>query len=376
MTLAQPPVWFILIAFFCALGPLVFLHELGHYWVGRLFGVGAQSFSIGFGPEIAGWTDKRGTRWKIGALPLGGYVKFTGDADAASRPDSAPLNDADRERSFHLKPVWQRFLIVLAGPVTNFIVAILIFAGFLLAYGIPQSDPVVGRNIPGSAAEAAGFRPGDRILSVAGRNIDSFEDIRRIVAMRPAETLAIRFQRGGVVQERDVLIRIEQMRDEFGQTAKIGRLGIIPADREMARVPMGSVLPEATRITFQITRAMIDGLGQIVTGQRSVKELGGTLKMAQMAGQQASLGLIQFIQLAALFSINLGFINLLPVPMLDGGHLFFYAVEAVRRRPVSEQAQEWAFRGGFALILALLMFTTFNDLGSFGVWARLGQLVG
>ena len=376
MTLAQPPVWFILIAFFCALGPLVFLHELGHYLVGRWFGVGAERFSIGFGPEIAGWTDKRGTRWTIGALPLGGFVKFTGDADAASRPDSAPVSDADRDRSFHLKPVWQRFLIVLAGPAMNFLVAILIFAGFLLAYGMPQSSPVVGRNLPGSAAEAAGLRPGDRILTIAGRDIDSFDDIRRIVAMHPDETLTIRLRRDGVEQDKAILIRTEEMRDEFGQTARIGRLGIVPADREQVDVPLASVLPEATAITFKVTRAMIDGLVQIIVGDRSVKELGGTLKMAQMAGQQASLGLVQFIQLAALFSINLGFINLLPVPMLDGGHLFFYAIEAVRRRPVSERAQEWAFRGGFALILALLMFTTINDLGSFGVWTRLGQLVG
>ena len=376
MTLAQPPVWFILIAFFCALGPLVFLHELGHYLVGRWFGVGAERFSIGFGPAIAGWTDKRGTRWTIGALPLGGFVKFTGDADAASRPDATPLSEADRARSFHLKPVWQRFLIVLAGPAMNFLVAILIFAGFLLAYGMPQSAPVVGRSMPGSAAEAAGFQPGDRIVSIAGREVDSFEDIRRIVAMRPDETLVIRFQRAGVEQEKPVAIRSDQMRDEFGQSARIGRLGIMPAERELVGVPLVRVIPEATVLTFKITRAMIDGLIQIIVGDRSVKELGGTLKMAQMAGQQASLGFVQFIQLAALFSINLGFINLLPVPMLDGGHLFFYAIEGIRRRPVSERAQEWAFRGGFALILALLMFTTINDLGSFGVWTRLGQLVG
>ena len=372
--LQQPPMWFILVAFLCALGPLVFLHELGHYWAGRLFGVGADSFSIGFGPELAGWTDKRGTRWKIG--PLGGYVRFTGDADAASRPGAAPLTAEQRERSFHLKPVWQRFLIVLAGPAANFLVAILIFAGFFVTLGMPNSPPVIGRVLPNSVALAAGFKPGDKIESIGERSTDTFEDIRRIVSLRPGEELVIRFQRAGVEHEMPVRLGVHQLQDQFGQSARIGLLGVLPAEREMVRPPLLEVLPQATRFTFEITRSMVDGLGQIIAGERSVKELGGTLKMAQMAGQQASLGFFEFIELVALFSINLGFINLLPVPMLDGGHLFFYAVEAVQRRPVSERAQEWAFRGGLALILALLMFTTFNDLGSFGVWARLSHVIG
>ena len=374
--LAQPPVWFIAVAFLCAIGPLVLLHELGHYGVGRLFGVGADSFSIGFGPELAGWTDKRGTRWKVGLLPLGGYVKFAGDADATSRPGAEPLNDAERARSFHLKPVWQRFLIVLAGPVANFIVAILIFAGFFVALGMPHSPPVVGRILPNSTALAVGLRPGDRIESVGGYSTETFEDIRRTVALRPDELLAVRFVRGGTEHVVEARIAGTSLKDQFGQSARVGMLGIVPAERQWVRTPLLSAIPQATRFTFQITRSMINGLGQIIGGQRSVKELGGTLKMAQMAGQQASLGPFEFIELVALFSINLGFINLLPVPMLDGGHLLFYAVEAARRRPVSDRAQEWAFRGGLALILALLMFTTFNDLGSFGVWTRLGRLIG
>ena len=374
--LAQPPMWFIVVAFLCAIGPLVLLHELGHYLVGRAFGVGADSFSIGFGPELAGWTDKRGTRWKLGLLPLGGYVRFTGDADATSRPDAAPLSEAERARSFHLKPVWQRFLIVLAGPAANFVVAILIFAGFFLALGMPKSPPVVGRVLPNSTALAIGLQPGDRIASVAGYATDTFEDIRRTVAMRPDQTLDLRVVRAGTERVIPAKIASFELRDKFGQTARVGMLGIVPAEREWVRPPLASVLPEATRFTFIITRSMVEGLGQILVGDRSVKELGGTLKMAQIAGQQASLGPFEFLELVALFSINLGFINLLPVPMLDGGHLLFYAVEAVRRRPVSDRAQEWAFRGGLAIILALLMFTTFNDLGSFGVWARLGQLIG
>ena len=374
--LAQPPVWFIAIAFLCAIGPLVLIHELGHYLVGRAFGVGADSFSIGFGPELAGWTDRRGTRWKLALLPLGGYVRFTGDADASSRPGVEPLLDEDRARSFQLKPVWQRFFIVLAGPASNFIVAILIFAGFFLTLGMPHSRPVVGRILPNSTALAIGLQPGDRIESVGGYATDTFEDIRRTVALRPDQTLELRLMRGGREHFISAKIASYELHDQFGQSARVGMLGIVPAEREWVRPPLVSVIPEATRFTFTITRSMIDGIGQILGGQRSVKELGGTLKMAQMAGQQASLGPFEFIELVALFSINLGFINLLPVPMLDGGHLLFYAVEAVRRRPVSDQAQEWAFRGGLALILALLTFTTINDLGSFGVWARLGHLMG
>ncbi len=374
--LAQPPVWFIALAFLCAIGPLVFLHELGHYLVGRWFGVGADSFSIGFGPELVGWTDKRGTRWKIGLLPLGGYVRFTGDADAASRPGTAPLTAEEQDKSFHLKSWWQRFLIVLAGPATNFIVAILIFAGFFLTLGMPHSPPVVGGVLPNSTALAIGLRPGDRIDAIGGTTIDTFEDIKRAVALRPGETLDIRFIRNGTEQVRPAKIAAFDLHDQFGQSARIGMLGIVPTAQEWVRPPLLWVIPQATRFTFAITRSMIDGLGQIIGGERSVKELGGTLKMAQMAGQQASLGPFQFIELVALFSINLGFINLLPVPMLDGGHLFFYLVEAVRRKPVGDRAQEWAFRGGLALILALLLFTTANDLGSFGVWARLGRLIG
>jgi regulator of sigma E protease len=374
--LAQPPVWFIALAFLCAIGPLVFVHELGHYLVGRWFGVGAESFSIGFGPELAGWTDKRGTRWKVGLLPLGGYVRFTGDADATSRPGAAPLTADDRARSFHLKPWWQRFLIVLAGPATNFLISILIFAGFFIALGMPHSPPVVGRVLPNSTALTIGLQPGDRIEAIGGTSIDTFEDIKRTVALRPGETLDIAFVRAGAKQVRPAKIAAFELHDQFGQSARIGLLGIVPTAQEWVRPPLLSVIPQATRFTFAITRSMVDGLGQIIGGERSVKELGGTLKMAQMAGQQASLGPFQFIELVALFSINLGFINLLPVPMLDGGHLFFYLVEAVRRRPVSDRAQEWAFRGGLALILALLLFTTANDLGSFGVWARLDRLMG
>ena len=375
--LAQPPLWFILIAFIAALGPLIVIHELGHYWVGRLFGVGAETFSIGFGPEIGGWTDRRGTRWKVAMIPLGGYVRFVGDEQVASQPaDQSVLSEADRARSFHLKPVWQRFLIVLAGPLANFLLAILIFAAFFAALGVPRTPSVVGTVQPESVAARAGMAPGDRITQIAGQDVASFEDLRRIVALRPGEKVVIRFERNGRPDAIATVLGSTVERDEFGQSFRTGRLGVMAGDRVLERVPAHQILPAAVRYTIGLTRSMIDGLGQILTGRRSTDDLGGPLKMAQIAGQQATLGPFEFIQLIALFSINLGFINLLPVPMLDGGHLLFYAVEAARRRPVSVKAQDWAFRGGLALLLALLVFTTANDLDSFGLWARLGRLIG
>lgn len=374
---AQPPLWFIIIAFLLAIGPLVFIHELGHYWVARLFGVGAEQFSIGFGREITGWTDKRGTRWKVGWLPLGGYVRFVGDMNPSSQPDpNIVVPDEERATAFHYRPWWQRFLIVLAGPVANFLLAIAIFAAFFAVFGMPRTPAVVGQVQPNSVAAAIGLQPGDRIEAIADQNVESFEDMRRIVSIRPGEHVVIHIERAGRPLEIEATLGAQEISDEFGQKFRIGLLGVLGGDRVLEKLPIIEVVPQATSYTLALTRSMIDGLAQIVTGRRSTKDLGGPLKMAQIAGQQASLGAFEFIQLIALFSINLGFINLLPVPMLDGGHLVFYVAEAVRRRPVSERAQDWAFRGGLALLLALLVFVTFNDLASFGLFERLGRLIG
>ena len=375
--LAQPPLWFILIAFICAIGPLVFIHEFGHYIVAKMFRVGAEEFSIGFGREIVGWTDRSGTRWKVGWLPLGGFVRFVGDENAASAPaDADSVPEELRDRSFHLKPVWQRFLIVLAGPMANFLLAILIFAAFFATSGVPRTPNTVAAILPGGAAEAAGLQPGDRITSIAGRDTPTFEDVFAIVVLRPGEQVALEVEREGRELVLPARIAVDEQKDRFGQRFRVGRLGIYGGDREFVRPPAGELIPAAAAYTVSLTRSTIDGLWQIISGRRSIKDLGGPLRIAQIAGQQASLGLFEFIQLLALLSINLGFINLLPVPMLDGGHLAFYAAEAVRRRPVSLRVQDWAFRGGLALILALLLFTTVNDLDSFGLWDRLGRLIG
>ena len=376
--LQQPPVWFILIAFVCAIGPLVFFHEFGHYVVGRLFGVGAEVFSIGFGREIVGWTDRQGTRWKVGWLPLGGFVRFVGDMNPASAPEVTGVDvpEADRARSFHHKPVWQRFLIVLAGPMANFLLAIVIFAAFFAILGFPQTPSLVHAVAPGGAAERAGLAPGDRIVAVNGRATDSFEDLASFVALRPNHQVSIEFVRDGERRRVPARVASEVQTDRFGQRFEIGRLGVFAPGRAFVQLSPLELLPTAAGYTVKTTRSMVDGLWQIISGRRSVKDLGGPLKIAQIAGQQASLGAFEFIQLLAFFSINLGFINLLPVPMLDGGHLLFYGIEAVRRRPVSLRVQDWAFRGGLAFILALLVFTTVNDLDSFGLWDRLQRLIG
>ena len=241
---------------------------------------------------------------------------------------------------------------------------------------MPRTPNTIGIIQPGSVAAKSGIQVGDRISSIAGQRVNTFEDLQRIVSLRPAERVNVTLERNGREVPLDLTLGVREEQDRFGQRFRIGLLGVGQTGRVMQRVPAAELIPAATGYTVGLTRSMIDGVVQIVTGRRSAKDLGGPLKIAQIAGQQASLGAFEFIQLLALFSINLGFINLLPVPMLDGGHLFFYAVEAIRRRPVSLQVQDWAFRGGLALILALLLFTTINDLDSFGLWDRLERLIG
>jgi regulator of sigma E protease len=295
----------------------------------------------------------------------------------ASQPgDTAEVPPEAQSQSFHLRPWWQRFLIVLAGPIANFILAIAIFAAFFAAFGEPKTSTRVSEVVAGGPAAVAGIRPGDRILSVANRETATFEDVYQAVTLRPGERVEIIVERNGVQMPLDAQIGVKQEKDRFGQQFKVGRLEILGGERQYVPPSALNLIPAATSYTFKITQWMVDGLWQIISGRRSVKDLGGPLKMAQIAGQQASLGPFEFIELIALFSINLGFINLLPVPVLDGGHLVFYAAEAVRRRPVSERAQDWAFRSGMALLLALLIMVTVNDLASFGLFERLGRLIG
>ncbi len=365
-------------SFLLVIGPLIFVHELGHYFAGRAFGVKADAFSIGFGREIIGWTDKRGTRWKIGWMPMGGYVKFAGDMNPASvaDPEWQALPPAERARTFQAKALWQRFIIVAAGPVTNFVFAILVFAAFFWAYGEPRTPNIVDSVLPGSAAEKAGIQPGDRVTMIARQGVSRFEDIAPIVRIRPGEDLRMDVYRGEQQIHLNVVPDREKQSDRFGNSFEIGRLGIGSPAPIIQPLPAGEVLGAAVRHTRDIVVAMVSTLGQIITGRRSVAELGGPLQIAKFSGQTATLGWLPFVEFMAMISINLGFINLLPIPLLDGGHLFFYALEAVRRRPLNPAVQEWAFRSGLALLLAFMLFVTFNDLGSLGLWARLAGLIG
>jgi regulator of sigma E protease len=374
--LPQPPLWLVLVAFVCALGPLVFFHEFGHYFVARLFGIPAETFSIGFGHELFGWTDRQGTRWKVAWLPLGGYVRFVGDMTPASNPaELESIPPELRDRAFQLRPVWQRFLVVLAGPLFNFILAILILAAFFTFVGTPQTN-VVGAIVPNTAAARAGLQPGDRILEVAGQGTPNFNDISNVVAIRPNEKVSVTIERAHKVQKLEVTLGSDMVEQTAGQKVRRGLLGVFPTMQVMEPVPVYRAVPMSVDYTLSFTRSMVDGIAQIFRGKVSPKELGGPIKIAQIAGTAAELGPLAFVQLLALLSINLGFINLLPVPMLDGGHLFFYAVEAVRRKAPSADALEWAFRGGLALIVALVLFVTFNDLGGHGLFEGLQRLIG
>lgn len=370
------PIYFL--AFVLLLGPLVFLHELGHYLAGRWFGVKAEEFSIGFGREIAGITDKRGTRWKFGWLPLGGYVRFAGDMNPASQPSPEWLSlpAQERAKTFQAKPLWQRAIIVAAGPIANFIVAIVILAAFALAYGQNVTPSVVGTVQPGSAAAVAGLQPGDRLTALGGRSVETFTDIAKYAQLRPGEAVEIDFERGGRAMAADAVIGVREEQDRFGNKYRIGVLGVGSSAPVLKSVGILEAPLVGIRQTADIVQMTLDGLGQIITGRRSLSELGGPLKIAQVSGERLSMGPVEFVFLIALISINLGFINLLPVPVLDGGHLLFYAVEAVRRRPVEPQVMEWAFRGGLIAILALMLLVTLNDLGAFGVWRNLAGLIG
>ncbi|KXU30705.1 MULTISPECIES: RIP metalloprotease RseP [Sphingobium] len=366
------------VAFVAVIGPLVFVHELGHYLVGRWCGVKAEAFSIGFGPEIAAWVDRRGTRWRLGALPLGGYVRFKGDMNAASQTDPRWLEmpAAERAESFPAKPLWQRAAIVAAGPAINFLFAMAILATFAFVHGESRTPAVAGQVQPGSAAAAAGIVAGDRIVSLNGREMTTFDDIRLFAQIRPGEPVTIVIDRRGKLFEKQGKVGAVEEDDGFGNKFRIGRLGIAPGEPVIEPVSLARAPVVAVERTGQIIRTMVETLGQIVGGGRSVKELGGPLKIAEVSGQAATLGVESFVFFMALISINLGFINLLPIPMLDGGHLLFYGVEAIQRRPVSPQVQEWAYRSGLAVLLAMMVLVTFNDLSSFGLWDRLSGLIG
>jgi regulator of sigma E protease len=372
MAIESPSLIVTALAFLALIGTLVVVHELGHYFVGRWFGVKAEKFSIGFGPQIFGRVDKRGTLWRIGALPLGGYVQFAGDMNPASQADDAwkALPERERNQTFQSKTLWQRALIVFAGPAVNFLLAILIFMGFLLAFGKSVTPPVVDVLVPQSAAATAGLEVGDRILSIDGHRIDTFEELKGEVVLMAGERVPLEIERSGEVITKNISVATVEEVDRFGNRYRFGQLGIEAKKVEIRDVGILEAPFAATEQAYTTLRQQMIGLGQILSGRRPLSELGGPLKIAKVSGEAMSMGILTFISLAALISINLGFINLLPIPMLDGGHLMLYGIEAVRRRPATPQVQEWAFRAGFAMLVGFMIMVTFNDLASFGLFGR------
>ncbi|HYM31941.1 MAG TPA: RIP metalloprotease RseP [Candidatus Cybelea sp.] len=351
-------------SFLVVLTAIVFVHEWGHFIVARLNGVRVEVFSIGFGRELYGWDDRHGTRWKIGMLPFGGYVKFFGDANAASMPGKAPdLTPAERAVAFHYKSVARRAAVVFAGPAANFIFAVLVYAALFSTVGQPFTPPVIGEVAPGSVAAAAGLKAGDRILAIDGHAIERFQELRSRVVLSADTPISITFRRDGREQTIEVTPRRVEQADGVGGKAKVGQIGIKAVQElDFVRHDPISAVYYGVRETEDVVRTTMTYLGRFIEGQESGDSIGGMLSIAKMSGDVAQVSLAALVSLIATFSISIGLINLFPIPVLDGGHLLFYAVEAVRGRPLGERAQEYGFRLGLVLVLTIFVFATWQDL--------------
>ena len=355
--------------FLLVLTIVVFFHELGHYLVGRWCGIKADVFSVGFGRELFGRTDRHGTRWRLSLIPLGGYVKFRGDENATSLPSGADRSDltaAEREGSFPEAALWRRAATVAAGPVANFILAVAIFAVMFGINGRIVADPVVAQVQPASAAEAAGILPGDRFVAIDGVEVEIFDDVQRYVSVRPEVPITVTLDRQGKIIDVTLTPQRTEIADRFGNKMEVGRIGVVTNnDAGNFRVreygPLEAVGEGVAQSWYIVTRT-VDYIGNIITGREKADQLGGPIRVAKYSKDMSTLGLGALIQLAAVLSVSIGFLNLMPIPMLDGGHLVFYAVEAVRGRPPGEVAQEWAYRFGLSVVLALMLFATWNDV--------------
>jgi regulator of sigma E protease len=357
-------VWYVGI-FLLVLTILVFVHELGHYLIARRNGVRIDVFSIGFGPELFGWFDRAGTRWKFSAIPLGGYVKMFGDSDPSSSMGVARLGEmteAERQVSFHHKRLGQRAAIVGGGPLANFAFAILLLALLFSTYGQPFTPADVGQVQAGSAADKGGIKVGDAIVSIDGGTISRFEDVQQIVRLNPGEPMTLVVRRDGQLVTLHVTPARTEMTDRFGNRHQIGLLGIGRSGVEYVKRDPVAAVGQAFSETWNLSVSTLQAMWQIVIGTRASDELGGPLRIAQMSGEVAEGGIVPLLWFMAVLSINLGLINLFPVPVLDGGHLLFYAAEAIRGKPLGQRAQEYGFRIGLALVLTLMVFATWNDL--------------
>lgn len=358
-----------LIPFLFVLTLVVFFHELGHFLVARLCGVRVLVFSIGFGPELLGFTDRHGTRWKLAAIPLGGYVKFFGDENAASVPDmaaAAAMPTDERRYSFFHQNVGRRAAIVAAGPFANFLLAIIIFAGIFMFYGKQTTTARVDTIAPQSAAAAAGFQPGDLVAAINGRKVETFSDMQRIVSGAAGQTLQVTVERNGQQLVLKATPTLREVKDNFGNVHRIGVLGIsrsmAPDDLRLERVEPLKALWLGVEETWFVVDRTLAYIGGVVVGREAADQLGGPIRIAQVSGQVASAGFVALMHLTAVLSVSIGLLNLFPVPLLDGGHLLFYAIEAIRGRPLSDRAQEVGFRIGLAIVVMLMIFATFNDI--------------
>jgi regulator of sigma E protease len=358
-----------LVPFLFVLTIVVFFHELGHFLVARWCGIRVLTFSLGFGPEIVGFYDRYGTRWKISAVPLGGYVKFFGDENAASAPDhaaAAAMTQSEKKDSFIGQKVGARAAVVAAGPIANFILAIAIFAGIFMIVGKQTTSARVDAVQPNSAAATAGFQPGDLVLSIDGEKIDSFADMQRIVSISSGDPLKIVVERRNSEVTLTATPQLKEIKDNFGNTHRLGVLGI---SRSMAASdiktqklgPFAAVSLGAEETWFVVDRTL-SYIGGVFAGREAADQLGGPIRIAQVSGQVASAGFVALMHLTAVLSVSIGLLNLFPIPLLDGGHLLFYGIEAARGRPLSERAQEVGFRIGLAIVVMLMIFATFNDI--------------
>lgn len=366
-------IWNTLLPFLIALTILVFVHEMGHFSVARWCNVRVEVFAVGFGSELKGWTDKSGTRWKICAIPLGGYVKMFGESESIKNKqgeDIRPMTDEEKAVSFHHKSLWQRTAIVFAGPFINFVFAVFAFAMLFIFAGVPQIDPdkpllaVVGSVTAGSAADTAGLQRGDLFIEVAGEKINVFSDLQRIIGSNPGVAVSIKIVRA----EKEIVITAtpasKKVTADDGTKTVRGVLGVTndPGEVEYIKKGVFESIWLGVERTYMLTVQILDFVGNIIFGEQSAKDLGGIIRIAQISGQVAELGLASFISFIAVLSVNLGIINLFPIPLLDGGHLAFYAVEAIRGRPLGEKVQEYGFRFGLVFVVALFLFVTWNDL--------------
>lgn len=347
---------------------VVFFHELGHFGMARLFGVKVEVFSLGFGSEMFGWTDKKGTRWRVSWIPLGGYVRFLGDADAISRPDREGVESLDakaRGQALPSKPVYQRALIAAAGPFANFILAIVIFTAMFMAFGRVVLPPIIGTVSPGSPAAAAGIKPGDVVRSMDGAAINEFGQLQEIISTSAEQDLAITLERQGHELTVHATPKVIRRKDIFGSYENAPVLGVTlsrDVKPTIVHYNLLSATGESVHQTWAIITGTLKGLEQIVLGRSDASQLRGPVGTAGLAKKVAELGFLALIQLAALLSVSIGLINLFPIPVLDGGHLLYYGCEAVLGRPLGERAQDVGFRFGMALVLGLVLFVTWNDI--------------